>query len=113
MDKVMGHKLMHAIDLCQVTTNPVHNCLHLACTEIQAKNLSSKCSFFKELPRILVQAGEQVQGRRANCVQRRALLSMHANPQCTAWALDYVQAAMPNACLIIIPFVDIRIKEII
>ncbi|KAL7576700.1 hypothetical protein ACA910_005625 [Epithemia clementina (nom. ined.)] len=102
--KVMVHELVHAIDLCRSTMNPVHNCLHLACTEIRAENLSGECSFFKELPRILFQTGEQFQGHGADCVRRRALLSVRANPQCAARASDYVQAAMPRCVLDHYPF---------
>lgn len=29
--------------------DPITNCIHLACTEIRAENLSGECSWFNEL----------------------------------------------------------------
>ena len=46
------HELIHAIDMCRTKMDPLHNCIHLACTEIRAENLSGECSAFKELGRM-------------------------------------------------------------
>jgi mitochondrial inner membrane protease ATP23 len=89
--KTLVHELIHAIDYCRTKMDPVHNCLHLACTEVRAENLSGECSFFKEIPRMTNFAGHGKE-----CVQRRALLSVRANPNCKARAEEYVQAALPR-----------------
>lgn len=87
--KTIVHELIHAIDLCRSKMDPLHNCIHMACTEIRAENLSGECSFFKELPRM-----KSFRGHGAECVKRRAILSVRANPNCSARAEDYVNAAM-------------------
>lgn len=90
--RTLHHELIHAIDFCRVRNmDPVHNCIHLACTEIRAANLSAECGFWRELPRMRRYAGHG-----AACVERRALLSVRANPLCAAEAETYVQAAMPR-----------------
>jgi mitochondrial inner membrane protease ATP23 len=97
--KTLVHELIHAIDYCRTKMDPVHNCLHLACTEVRAENLSGECSFFKEIPRMTNFAGHGKE-----CVQRRALLSVRANPNCKARAEEYVQAALPRCYRDVYPF---------
>jgi Peptidase M76 family len=89
--KTVHHELIHAVDMCRTKMDPLHNCVHLACTEIRAENLSGECSFFKELPRM---ASFRKHGQ--ECVRRRAILSVKANPNCTARAEEYVDAALPR-----------------
>ena len=90
--RTLHHELIHAIDFCRVKDmNPVHNCVHLACTEIRATNLSAECGFWSELPRM-----SKFAGHGAECVKRRSLLSVRANPICRDEAETYVQAAMPR-----------------
>ena len=89
--KVVHHELIHAIDMCRTKMDPLHNCIHLACTEIRAENLSGECSFFKEIPRM---ASYRKHGQ--ECVRRRAILSVKANPTCSARAEEYVDAALPR-----------------
>ena len=93
------HELIHAIDMCRTKMDPLHNCVHLACTEIRAEHLSGECSFIKELPRM-----KQFTGHGAECVKRRALLSVKANPNCTARAEDYVNAAFTRCYRDLYPF---------
>lgn len=97
--KTVHHELIHAIDLCRTKMDPVHNCVHLACTEIRAENLSGECSFWKEVPRM-----SSFKGHGQECVKRRALLSIRANPNCTARAQDYVDAAMPRCFQDVYPY---------
>lgn len=97
--KTLVHELIHAIDYCRTKMDPVHNCLHLACTEVRAENLSGECSFFKEIPRM-----KSFAGHGKECVQRRALLSVRANPNCKARAEEYVQAALPRCFRDVYPF---------
>ena len=86
--KTLHHELVHAVDMCRTKMDPLRNCIHMACTEVRAENLSGECSFFRELPRM-----ERFKGHGAECVKRRAILSVRANPNCTARADDYVNAA--------------------
>lgn len=97
--KTMVHELIHAIDQCRSKMDPLHNCIHIACTEIRAENLSGECSFFKELPRMKAFAGHGKE-----CVRRRAILSVRANPKCTARAEDFVDAAMHRCYQDVYPF---------
>ena len=89
--KTVHHELIHAIDMCRTKMDPLHNCVHLACTEIRAENLSGECSFFKEIPRM-----STFRKHGQECVRRRAILSVKANPNCTARAEEYVDAALPR-----------------
>jgi inner membrane protease ATP23 len=45
----MVHELIHAIDLCRTKMDPLNNCMHMACTEIRAENLSGECDWTREL----------------------------------------------------------------
>lgn len=89
--KTVHHELIHAIDMCRTKMDPLHNCVHLACTEIRAENLSGECSFFKEMLRM-----SSFQKHGQECVRRRALLSVKANPNCASRAEEYVDAALPR-----------------
>jgi len=97
--KTMVHELIHAIDQCRTNMDPLHNCLHIACTEIRAENLSGECGFWRELPRMSKFAGH---GR--ECVKRRAVLSVRGNPNCSAQAERYVEAALPRCFEDVYPF---------
>jgi inner membrane protease ATP23 len=97
--KTMVHELIHAIDMCRTKMDPLHNCVHMACTEIRAENLSGECSFFKEFLRM-----KSFAGHGQECVKRRAILSVRANPNCAARAEDYVDAAMYRCFQDVYPF---------
>lgn len=71
--------------------DPLHNCIHLACTEIRAENLSGECGWIQEMGAGRVQKFAQ---HGQACVKRRAILSVKANPHCRDKAKDYVDAAM-------------------
>jgi inner membrane protease ATP23 len=43
------HELIHAIDLCRTNMDPINNCIHMACTEIRAENLSGECNWTREI----------------------------------------------------------------
>jgi len=98
--KILHHELIHAIDMCRSNADPLHNCVQMACTEIRAENLSGECSFWKELPHMLTKdkGSHKFAGHGRDCVRRRALLSVRANPNCTARAEEYVDLALPR-CL--------------
>jgi Peptidase M76 family len=90
--KTLHHELIHAIDMCRTNMDPLRNCIHMACTEIRAENLSGECSISKEFRRM-----KNFAGHAKECVRRRAILSVRANPNCTSRADEYVDAAM-NRC---------------
>jgi inner membrane protease ATP23 len=100
--KVVHHELIHAIDMCRTNMDPLRNCIHMACTEIRAENLSGECSFSKELPRMMQRSSLKAHGR--ECVKRRAMLSVRANPNCTARTEDYVNAAMDRCYMDFYPY---------
>lgn len=45
----MVHELIHAVDMCRTKMDPINNCIHLACTEIRAENLSGECHWLREV----------------------------------------------------------------
>eukprot|EP00567_Pseudictyota_dubia_P009545 CAMPEP_0197445066 /NCGR_PEP_ID=MMETSP1175-20131217/10379_1 /TAXON_ID=1003142 /ORGANISM="Triceratium dubium, Strain CCMP147" /LENGTH=166 /DNA_ID=CAMNT_0042975969 /DNA_START=18 /DNA_END=515 /DNA_ORIENTATION=+ len=73
--QAMVHELIHAIDLCRTKMDPLNNCMHMACTEIRAENLSGECAWTKELSAGRI---KQFTGHGAECVKRRAALSLQA-----------------------------------
>mmetsp|Transcript_20960 Transcript_20960/g.61012 ORF Transcript_20960/g.61012 Transcript_20960/m.61012 type:complete len:90 (-) Transcript_20960:413-682(-) len=81
--------------------DPLNNCMHMACTEIRAENLSGECAWTKELS-----AGRMSQftGHGAECVKRRAALSVQANPNCRDRAREYVDAAFDRCYKDTFPF---------
>ena len=98
---ILAHELIHAIDMCRSKMDPLHNCLHLACTEIRAENLSGECNFWWEVLRGKL---DSYLGHGKECVRRRALDSVKANPHCSTRAEDYVDAAMERCYKDTFPF---------
>lgn len=97
----MVHELIHAIDFCRTKMDPLHNCIHLACTEIRAENLSGECSWTKELLGNRMKAFPK---HGQECVKRRAKLSLQANPNCSERADEYVDAAFERCYRDTFPF---------
>lgn len=81
--------------------DPFNNCVHLACTEIRAENLSGECNTIREMMqgRITTFAGHGQE-----CVKRRAALSLQANPKCRDGANEFVDAAMERCYSDTYPF---------
>jgi Peptidase M76 family len=100
--RTLVHELIHAIDFCRAKLDPLHNCVQLACTEIRAEHLSGECYFFQEFPRMFFEGN--LYGHGKECVKRRAILSVRANPNCTARASDCVEAAMERCYKDVYPF---------
>mmetsp|Transcript_11391 Transcript_11391/g.18063 ORF Transcript_11391/g.18063 Transcript_11391/m.18063 type:complete len:255 (-) Transcript_11391:256-1020(-) len=101
-EEAMVHELIHAIDMCRTKMDPIKNCIHLACTEIRAENLSGECHWLRE-----VQGGRMTTdfvGHGAKCVKRRAALSVKANPNCADKAEEYVDAAFERCYKDTFPF---------
>jgi len=95
------HELIHAIDLCRTKMDPINNCIHMACAEIRAENLSGECGAMQELLNGRI---TKFPGHGAECVKRRAILSVQANPNCKAKAKDYVDAAFEKCFQDTFPF---------
>jgi len=75
----LNHELIHAFDFCRAHVSS-GNCLHVACTEIRAANLSGDCKFSREW----FVRGELglLNKQHQRCVRRRAQLSLELHPQC-------------------------------
>jgi hypothetical protein len=99
----MVHELIHAIDLCRTKMDPINNCIHMACTEIRAENLSGECGAVRELVNGRTAVGT-FKGHGAKCVKRRAILSVEANPNCKERANEYVDAAFERCFRDTFPF---------
>jgi inner membrane protease ATP23 len=79
MEDTMAHELIHAIDHCRAKID-WSNCVHHACTEIRAASLSGDCRWYNEFMR----GHRSVFKQHQQCVKRRAILSVKANPNCIA-----------------------------
>ena len=97
------HELIHAIDLCRTKMDPINNCIHMACTEIRAENLSGECGAVREMVNGRTSMGT-FKGHGAQCVKRRAALSVQANPNCKDRANEYVDAAFERCFRDTFPF---------
>lgn len=101
---IITHELIHAIDMCRAKMDPLRNCMHLACTEIRAENLSGECNMSWEFLRGKLEGGTSLFGHGKNCVRRRAIDSVRANPNCNSRAELYVDAAMERCYADTFPF---------
>lgn len=93
---------MIAIHFDRTKMDPINNCIHMACTEIRAENLSGECHWLREL-----QSGRMFTdfvGHGEKCVKRRAALSVKANPNCAEKADEYVEAAFERCYKDTFPF---------
>lgn len=86
----MSHEIIHAIDFCRSKMDPVNNCLHIACTEIRAENLSGECDFINEFTNGQI---KRFASHGKECVKRRAILSVMSVPKCSRSASEFVKAA--------------------
>jgi len=89
---IVAHELIHAYDFCRVDLH-LNNCLHVACAEIRASNLSGECHWKKEIRR----GNFAVSQHHFDCVRRRALLSLSKHPHCAVQADQFVEKAW-QAC---------------
>ena len=89
--RTLLHELVHAYDWCRVDFSPT-NCLHLACTEIRAANLSGDCNLAMEMIRGRSEAF-RFTAHKQNCVKRVAIQSLMNNPNCKANAPRSVELA--------------------
>eukprot|EP00249_Psilotum_nudum_P000595 c12658_g1_i1 orf=101-739(+) len=83
VDQVLIHELIHAYDHCRAANLEWSNCAHHACSEIRAANLSGDCHYKRELLR----GYSELRGHHQDCVRRRTMLSVMANPHCSSQAI--------------------------
>ncbi|KAI9189647.1 Mitochondrial inner membrane protease atp23 [Blastocladiella emersonii ATCC 22665] len=94
LEETLAHELIHALDHCRAKLD-WSNCLHHACTEIRAANLSGDCTFSNEVMRGNWGVSKQQQA----CVKRRAILSLRSNPHCSAPGVaEEAVAEVWNSC---------------
>eukprot|EP00850_Spirogloea_muscicola_P014950 SM000111S18773 [mRNA] locus=s111:13144:14977:- [translate_table: standard] len=101
VDTALAHELIHAYDFCRAANLDWANCLHHACSEIRAANLSGDCHYKREMLR----GNTRMRGQHQICVKRRAQLSVAMNSNCEARAAhDAVEAAWPTCYKDTAPF---------
>ena len=77
LEYTLAHELLHAYDHHNFKVD-WNNLKHHACSEIRAANLSGDCKAFNEFKR----GNFGFKQHHQECVRRRAILSVSANPQC-------------------------------
>ncbi|KAI0652369.1 peptidase M76 family-domain-containing protein [Trametes meyenii] len=77
MEDTLVHELVHMYDHAKFKVD-WNNLRHHACSEIRANSLSGDCRWSREVRRGFVAFSKQHQ----ECVRRRAVLSVRANPAC-------------------------------
>lgn len=86
-ENTLVHELVHAYDQCKQKMD-WKNCLHHACSEVRASSLSGECSYMQEFNR----GNKNIHNGGKECVQRRAELSLAANPHCAVATKDAILA---------------------
>ncbi|KAI0718932.1 peptidase M76 family-domain-containing protein [Cerioporus squamosus] len=77
MEDTIVHELVHMYDHAKFKVD-WNNLRHHACSEIRANSLSGDCRWGREIQRGIFAFSKQHQ----ECVRRRAVLSVRANPAC-------------------------------
>jgi mitochondrial inner membrane protease ATP23 len=90
-ETTLVHELVHAFDDCRANVD-WSNCIHHACSEIRAANLSGDCSFLQEMMRGQASVVD-FKAKGDACVRRRAELSVSMNPACIGKEKEAVAAA--------------------
>ncbi|GMN30499.1 hypothetical protein TIFTF001_002829 [Ficus carica] len=128
VNQVVIHELIHAYDDCRAANLDWANCAHHACSEIRAGHLSGDCHYKRELLRgfLKIRSHEQVRVLRGvavgyggvmrrqgvaqevegaypnlgskECVRRRVLKSVIANPYCSEAAAKDAMEAVWDIC---------------
>ena len=100
MQETLTHELTHAYDYC-TTEFDFNNCVHQACTEIRASNLSGECHLRRQMH------GGQIKRLRRHhpeCVKQRASLSISSRPQCQGRVQESIATAWPHCSVDTKPF---------
>ncbi|KAK6199906.1 mitochondrial inner membrane protease ATP23 [Scheffersomyces amazonensis] len=78
LEDILTHELVHVYDYMKFDVN-FNDLKHHACTEIRASMLSGECRIWNEIKKTgLGNFGKKFQ----DCIKRRAILSVAANPIC-------------------------------
>ncbi len=72
------HEMIHFFDNCVYEVEKWENCYIHACSEIRAAQLSGDCRWYNEIRR----GHYDFTNHKEECVKRRAILSLKANPNC-------------------------------
>ncbi|KAK9108334.1 hypothetical protein Syun_024345 [Stephania yunnanensis] len=94
VDQVVIHELIHAYDDCRAGNLDWANCAHHACSEIRAGHLSGDCHYKRELLRGYL----KIRGHEQECVRRRVMKSVMANPYCSETAARDAMEAVWDVC---------------
>lgn len=76
--RVLVHELTHAFDFARAKVD-TGSCVHMACTEIRAWNLSGECDLWANSFKYM---GEDMINRKQRCVKDGALASLLENERC-------------------------------
>ncbi|RWR91663.1 mitochondrial inner membrane protease ATP23 [Cinnamomum micranthum f. kanehirae] len=94
VNQVVIHELIHAYDDCRAANLDWANCAHHACSEIRAGHLSGDCHYKRELLRGFM----KIRGHEQECVRRRVMKSVTANPYCSESAARDAMEAVWDVC---------------
>ncbi|OAY25620.1 mitochondrial inner membrane protease ATP23 [Manihot esculenta] len=94
VNQVVMHELIHAYDDCRAANLDWANCAHHACSEIRAGHLSGDCHYKRELLRGYM----KIRGHEQECVRRRVMKSVIANPYCSEAAAKDAMEAVWDVC---------------
>ncbi|XP_044467155.1 mitochondrial inner membrane protease ATP23-like isoform X2 [Mangifera indica] len=94
VNQIVIHELIHAYDECRAANMNWKNCAHHACSEIRAGHLSGDCHFKRELLRGFM----KIKGHEQDCVRRRVMKSVIANPHCSEAAAKDAMEAVWDVC---------------
>ena len=93
------HELIHAYDSCRANIN-WSSCLHIACTEIRAANLSGDCKLVNEINR----GNFRISGQGERCIKRRAEISLRSHEHCKNIAKQAISKVFPDCVADLSPF---------
>ncbi|TKY46473.1 Mitochondrial inner membrane protease ATP23 [Spatholobus suberectus] len=91
---VVIRELIHAFDDCRAANLDFHDCTHHACAEIRAGHLSGDCHYKRELLRGFM----KLRGHEQECVRRKVMKSLSANPNCFGLAAKDSMEAVWDVC---------------
>ncbi|GAV85031.1 Peptidase_M76 domain-containing protein [Cephalotus follicularis] len=94
VNQAVIHELIHAYDDCRAKNLNWANCAHHACSEIRAGHLSGDCHFKREFLRGYM----KIRGHEQDCVRRRVMKSVMANPYCSEAASKDAMEAVWDVC---------------
>ncbi|XP_043719180.1 mitochondrial inner membrane protease ATP23 [Telopea speciosissima] len=94
VNQVVIHELIHAYDDCRAANLDWANCAHHACSEIRAGHLSGDCHYKRELLRGFM----KLRGHEQECIRRRVMKSLRANPYCSEAAAKDAMEAVWDVC---------------